>query len=548
MAAARHDTRSRGAARSDSCPRQKTPSTDRSTLQVTASRGNLKIMPPPPQEDFPRVDLRLPVRDIVAIIAPICGAAGLFRLGDSRLLGTVDRRAVVQPMEPVRFCSWLEEWVVTFKIVSNNDTEMTMGKDLADKILRADSFIDAMPKLEGIAPVRMPVRRGDSVELLAPGYDPVTGIYCADTVEFAVDTEVGEAANIFHQLLGEFEFPDGRWTASRSGAVQISAMLSVFCQHLFPIGVIRPMFAYTANQPGSGKSLLVNMAISPVWGHVGSTDFPLNERGYTDNTELRKELASAAQDRRPFVWLDDAPPNISSNPLNRFLTATRHSSRVLGKATGYDEPNVSQVFVTGNMLEITPDLLRRALVCELFVPGEVAGRHFRTEIDAVWLTNPANRAQILGALWCVVRDWIANGSNLHADPAPPGYKAWAEVIGGMVRNFASDPLAVPDLPTSGDVEGAEIRQMICALVNPLIHGEYPAFTVDQVVEMARSLDVLVGIVGVTGDPPIKAPERKKLGRRLAPYRGRHLRDGKGRLFAFGARHQDRGTVYPITWI
>jgi hypothetical protein len=505
--------------------------------------------PPAGQEaPTPKIDISLPVRTIAEQMVEVLRRCGLFRLGDSRHVVTVDDIGRIQQMEPVRFCSWVEEWLITYRFRNNHEQEMTMGKDLAAKILASDQFIGGLPKLEVVAPVRLPVWVGDKVELMQPGFDPLNGIYCCDAVEYRADMTLKEAAAVFQELLGEFEFPDGRWTQSRSGAVQVAAMLSTYCRHLVPVGAPRPMLVYTANQPGSGKSLLANMALAPVWGDPGSTDFPLNEKGRVDTAELRKELGTAAIERRAYVWLDDAPPTIYSNSLNRFVTSSRHRGRILGTAGSFDEPNVSQVFLTGNMLEITPDLMRRALVCELFVAGEVGERRFKTEIDATWLAHSANRARILAAMWAFVKSWAQDGAELHPCPKPPGFAQWAGVIGGITAKLVGDPLAAPDLPTAGDQEGGEFRQLLCSLASDLMDGEAAAFTVDQLVARARSMEILIDLVGVTDGPPLKAAERKRLGRRLAPWRGRQLRDSRGRLFHFGARKQEKGTVYPIAWV
>lgn len=496
----------------------------------------------------PKVDISLPVRSICAQMAPVLSRCGLYRIGDSRRLVTIDEQAEMLPMTPIRFCSWVEEWLITFRFRNNHETEMTMGKDLAGKILDTDEFINGLPKIEAVAPVKLPVWVGKSVELMQPGFDPLNGIYCADLVEYPADMSLKEAGAVFEECLGEFEFPDGKWNVSRSGAVQLAAMFSTYCRHLVPAGSARPMIAYTANQPGSGKSLLACMALAPVWGDPGSTDFPVTETGRVDTAELRKELATAATERRAYVWLDDAPQKIYSNALNRFVTSSRHRGRILGTAVSFNEPNVSQVFVTANMLEVTPDLMRRALICELFVPGEVGDRTFKTDIDARWLAEPGNRERILAAMWACVREWAEAGAEMHPCPRPPGFGQWARIVGGIVRAHVADPLAPPDLPTAGDQEGTEIRKLLCALASDLMDGEAAAFTVDTVVARAREMEVLIDVVGVVDGPPLKAGERKRLGRKLAPWRGRELRDGRGRLFSFGARKQERGTVYPITWI
>ena len=307
------------------------------------------------------------------------------------------------------------------------------------------------------------------------------------------------------------------------------------------------MIVYTSNQPGSGKSLLVKMALAPVWGDASSTDFPITERGKTDTVELRKELASAAIERRAYLWLDDGPARVASSALNRFVTSSRHRARILGCPGSFDEPNVTQLFLTSNFIEITTDLQRRALVVELFYPGEIEGRRFRETIDEPWLIQDAHRKSTLSALWALVREWNAAGGPRHEALRPQGFSSWGSIVGGIVRHHFRDPLVAADLPMAGDVEGEQLRTVLVSLIDELPDGEVGEFTPADVAHRARGMGVLPDVVGMAGEPEADGRQRRALGRRLMAYRGRHLMDNHRRVACWGSRRQNSGTVYRVTF-
>jgi hypothetical protein len=262
------------------------------------------------------------------------------------------------------------------------------------------------------------------------------------------------------------------------------------------------------------------------------------------------------------------PAAVFSNALNRFITAPAHTGRKYGgNSEMFEVPAVTQVFMTGNNVDITRDIHQRALVCELFLKVDAESVKHDLDMTAVWLAEKGQRARLLAALWTMVRRWVDCGMV----PSPTIKKRapqWSVLVGGILHAFQveGDAFAQPDLPMSGDRATDEMRKLLVGLADDAeelylgggdpFDGPGPdepwEYHIDssKVVEKARELGVLMEIVGGPEEKgTLKAPELRKLGRRLEKWRGKEdLQTSKGRRFRFGRRRQKHGSVYPIEWV
>jgi hypothetical protein len=92
------------------------------------------------------------------------------------------------------------------------------------------------------------------------------------------DWTLRESTTCLREILQEFPFADWKTEIiqdeegeqevrqSRSQAVQVAAMLSLFCTAMLPDGANRMGFIYNANSQRSGKTLLAKLAIMAVCG------------------------------------------------------------------------------------------------------------------------------------------------------------------------------------------------------------------------------------------------------------------------------------------
>lgn len=513
----------------------------------------------------PRIDIGTPVRELGGNLGKLLATAGLYRVGPSKTLMAM-RDGKFRVMSPIWFCSWVERWVQVVRAGARGDIPASMGKDLAAKLLETDELLSELPVVDQIVPVRSPVmREGGNVELIGAGYDSKARVFCMDAVRFEDDWELARACAFFEDLCGGFPFADlddkGLWS-NRSFLVHVGVMLGVFCRLMLPPGTVRPLVLYTANDQGSGKSLLVSMVLAGVFGQAASTDLPMGGKGLNQE-KFTALLETVAQSMKEYLWLDDVPGAVFSNALNRFVTAAVHTGRKYGgNDEMFESPAVTQVFMTGNQVGITRDILQRALVVELFLPVDSQSRTFAKDLTPLGLAGNETRAGLLAACWAFVKHWVQAGR-----PDGVGLQRrapqWSRLVGGVLAaaGVVEDPWSLPVLPVGGDEESEEWRRLLVALADAAqLPEEDPfadafdgakAYAVDMqgIVKKAREMHLLGDIMGADGDKEPKGGELKRIGKRLAKWRGREdLVATSGRRFQFGKRKQASNWLYPITWL
>lgn len=496
----------------------------------------------------PRISVKMPTRQLAEQVGQTLRMAPVFILGDQVV--TIDEEsATARTLTDERFVTWAEEFVTFYAPGNGHDTDVSLARPKAREVLASDVFRSKLRRITAVNGLRLPVRRaGGEVELLPEGFDPESGVYTVPLLDYPPDMDPNDAVLWLIELVKDYPWADlaGQDPAqirnNRSVAVHVAAMVGVFVRHFFPPCTRRPMILYVGNQPGTGKSTLVSMALSSVFGFASTSDCP------KDAAEMEKLLGAMAQSFAPYVWFDDLGRGLFSNALNRFITASRHRGRIMGGKEVYDVENVSQVFATGNDVETTRDLMRRSLVAELFLPGDLDGRRFERTIDDVWLASPDVRKKTCAALWAIVRWWAECPAQVPR--AKDSFEVWTQTVASIVMSATfANPLEQPDLPAAGDREDAEFRALLCALASSIDDpSESVVFKREDLVIKAREMGILEHLVGADGEPDLKPQESRRFGLRLKKWRGRRLMDASGRAFEFGRRHERLGAVYPVRFL
>ena len=138
------------------------------------------------------------------------------------------------------------------------------------------------------------------------------------------------------------EFPFGDWKVvtpsdrdggegeprrqSRSQAVQVAAMLSLFCMGLIPKGANRMGFIYNANSQRSGKTLLAKLAIMTVTGIFKAQPLKGNEE------ELNKLLDAEILAGSMYVCFDNVRGYMSSQTLEGLITSPQWTGLRAGRS------------------------------------------------------------------------------------------------------------------------------------------------------------------------------------------------------------------------
>lgn len=506
------------------------------------------------------------VRTLGLTLGPMLRDKWLFRYGHDQRLITFesdDDVAMVQKdMTPTKFSSWIEKHVRVVKEFQHHTKEVTMGDALANKLLQNHELTKELPKLNAILGVRVPVLRKDGPPTLcSKWWDKEKGTFCHDEVPYEMDWDVKRSLALIEDWVKGFPFADRDPSKSlwenRSFLTFAAALVGVYVRRLLPPGTLRPMFLCLANDQGSGKSLLVSLLLAPCFGLATNTDLPLGAKGMLDQGKFQALTETVARTKQEKLWLDDVPQGVFSNALNRFLTSPAHTGRNYGNNNEmFEEEAVTQVFMTGNQVRPSRDLMQRALVCEFYLEEDSESREFKNPMTATWLAKPAQRAQMLSALWALTRNWIEQGM----PQSPTKHKRspdWSLLVGGILHaaGVTSDPFELPVLPTGGDQETEEWKKLMVALADvaesEVWTAESKNYAVDMkiITDVARKNMLLVEVFGTPTDKDLTGGVLKKIGLRLSKFQGRSdLKTTSGRRFQFGKRKQASHYVYPITWL
>lgn len=298
----------------------------------------------------------------------------------------------------------------------------------AKVVVNAPEALSALRTLRGVTHTPM-VRRDGSV-LTAAGYDaasgylylPPPGLKVAPVPEDPDPVQVETASR--HLLLMIKDFP---FATDDDRANYLGLLLTPLLRELAPPSY--KMFGIGAHQPGSGKSLLAEVA-GKIHGWVFRSDVP------EDEPEWRKATASIlATTSAPLVVLDNVNGVLRSSVLAGLLTASGDiEDRELGKSSNLRFRNDRVWVVTGNNLSLGGDLVRRTIT--ILIDPNMANPETRTEFAIpnlpAWVDE--HRGDILWSLLVLIRAWVAAGRPEQARRQSDSYAAWEKAVGGILEH------------------------------------------------------------------------------------------------------------------
>jgi hypothetical protein len=350
------------------------------------------------------------------------GGAEIFRRGKI-LMTLTAKRDRLEPVGDHEFRTLVEKYVCLFKARVPKKTgeqilrvRMTLPLDTARLVMNSPQFLAEIREIEHLDSIPLPVRRASGkIEMLPAGYDGASRTFTLNPCDYA-GLACEDGAKFLRELLAEFCFTE----PERSLSVAISAMVTLFARRLLPTLAHRPAFIYTANAAGGGKTLLADCAIAPIFGSSPRTPFPRREE------ELEKLLLAEIMCASECLLFDNLKGRVDSPSVENLLTSHVFRGRILNQSKTYEGENHLVMFFTGNGVKISEDLARRALFAELFQPeARSQDRQFKRQLSVGWLVE--HRAEVLAALWQLVRAWDAagrpKGSRTHAS-----FPEWAAIL------------------------------------------------------------------------------------------------------------------------
>lgn len=486
--------------------------------------------------------------DFAAALGEHLSGAGVFaRQGCAFTLDHQGQK--LEPVTPEWLRTWIERHVVPFRSTEQKDgsgktitvkIKKSISKDVASAVNVSPQFLDQLPKVERFNPCPMPVMRADGrIELLAPGMDAESKTFTAEAGFTPEIMPIAEAADMLRSFLAEFAWPDDD---GRSLAVHIAAMLTVFAGGILPRGTIRPVFLYLANCEGAGKTLLASLAGIPY------AEPPPAEAAPNDKEEWRKKLLALTVSGRRLVLLDNLKGHLDSGVLEAYVTSATFTDRILGITKEFTGEAGATLLLTGNRLTISPDMRRRSLPVELFMPElRAEDRKFKRILDAE--TIRAERPAVVSALWSIVRAWD-EASRPPCSHENASFPRWSHLIAGMVEHAGfGSPLAPAEIEGMGDTDTADFAQ--------LVKGMKPGtrYTFEDVVEMVDQAGLFEWIMSERDKEELSRAGKRRLAGLLTRYdrrrvtaTGRFAVEGKGRNRRYAVREchdrHDRHDVSP----
>lgn len=191
-----------------------------------------------------------------------------------------------------------------------------------------------------------------------------------------------------------------------------------------------PFMAINGNKPGVGKTTLAR-----VLGVVSEGREPATISYVPDDAELEKQLATRVEVGDRVIIIDNAKTRraIESQVLERCVTDSRPAFRRLGSNSSITRPQNDLLFVlTMNMVQLGPDLRRRALPVNLHVEDNVRSLTFPVE-DVVGFVH-AHRLELVAELATLVQVWLDLWRPTFPSPARHSTnQAWASTLDAILR-------------------------------------------------------------------------------------------------------------------
>ena len=287
-----------------------------------------------------------------------------------------------------------------------------------------------VPVLLGV--VHTPQLRADGSLLTTPGYDPQTqllfkpdGEHFPEIPEHPSKEDAQRALEAVKQAIATFPF-----SAEADRSVALSLLLTGVCRRTLDFA---PLHAITAPAPGTGKSLLIDLASILLSGQPAPV-----LSAEIDAAEFEKRLGASLMSGDAVISFDNCTKPLDHTLLCQALSQSRLNLRVLGYSQNRDVTMSALLTATGNNLILQGDLPRRSLRCEIDAKVErpelrvFPGAHIQTEFRR-------RRGELVAALLTILRAYQVSGV-ISNQPPLGGFEMWSRwVRDALVWLDCTDP-------------------------------------------------------------------------------------------------------------
>ena len=310
-----------------------------------------------------------------------------------------------------------------------------------------------VPVLLGV--VHTPQLRADGSLLTTPGYDPQThllfkpdGEHFPDIPDQPGKEDAQRALEAVKQSIATFPF-----NAEADRSVALSLLLTGVCRRTLDFA---PLHAMSSPAPGTGKSLLIDLASILLSGQPAPV-----LSAEIDDAEFEKRLGASLMAGDAVISFDNCTKPLDHALLCQALSQSRLNLRLLGYSQNRDVTMSALLTATGNNLILQGDLPRRSLRCEIDAKVErpelrvFPGAHIQTEFRR-------RRGELVAALLTILRAYQV------AAPLPDrtplgGFEMWSHSVrNALIWLGCADPCGTIEVIRTANPEREKHEAVVLA--------------------------------------------------------------------------------------
>ena len=402
--------------------------------------------PPPgaPVAEAPLPRVPVPARgralsEFAAEVGSILSATGTWFLKDNRavVLRETNVAAPIPNMSrgatstvfhyptPTEFRSMVEKYLRTVTHEGGNQVVQSMGRETAAAVLESPQFKAALPRIDRILDVPIPIEINGRLEMIPVGYDARFGTFCRSDAGSVTPLPLEESKLVITEMLEGFPF-----TNDLSRTLAIARMVTPMCKGLMGWTSRTPLWVFEANRPRAGKDYLAGCCGILYEGRANE-DAPLDHA----SEETLKRIIAALQSGRRFMHFANTSGDIKNDVFEQAVTGKDIRGRLLGSNSAASDltlPNELEFSVSGNTgFTFSEDFaLRCRRISLAYYEEDANGRTFPKPDLHGWILQ--NRARILGAFAGLIWEWDRQGRP--AGPSPfTSFPEWARCVGGILH-------------------------------------------------------------------------------------------------------------------
>ncbi len=336
----------------------------------------------------------------------------------------------------------------------------SLSPNKSDIILCSEIFEQALPQIERIFSIPLPIMYNEKLTFPKKGFDERFSSWTPfDSPKIENENmTIKEAKEIIDNLFSEFCF-----LTEQDKANAIAGLLTPFLRGLYEdFNTRTPIFFYLGNRERVGKDYCAGIT-GIVYDGQSIDENPISsgDRNSNNNEELRKKITSALISGRKRLHFANNKGYINNAILEQVSTSKIYSDRLLGRNEIVNLPNEIDFSLSGNVgVTYTPDFANRCRFVNLFLEIEDANsRKFNNPLLHEWIKE--NRGLILSAMFSLIKNWIDKGMKKGSVPFA-SFPNWASICGGIMESADyPNPCMIDknNISLAGDNETSDMKEL-----------------------------------------------------------------------------------------